>query len=236
MLQQLLETKATPERRTRSTVVSIALHAAVITLAVAATMKGGPGPEDRCTGPRPAEGCPLLPPVIYIDPTTTGPGTPGPSAPGRTDGAIVPPALPDIPGLPGLDVDPPSIPTTGTSSGEDVSDDLASPFFGDGGAPTQEGIASELSVDVPIRELEVRTPRYPAALHARGTSGVVIAEFVVDSTGRVDLGSFRAIDSPDPLFTEAVRAALRDARFTPGMVRGRPVRTMARRSYRFELR
>ena len=236
MLQQLLETKATPERRARSTVVSIALHAAVITVAVAATARGDAGPEDRCTDLRSAPGCALPPPVIYIDRTTTGPGAPAPSAPGRTDGAIVPPALPDIPGLPGPDIDLPSIPTTGTFEGEDVGDGVGSPFAGAGGEPTHGGIASELSVDVPIRELEGRTPRYPAALRARGMSGVVIAEFVVDSTGRVDFGSFRAIDSPDPLFTEAVRASLREARFTPGTVRGRPVRTLARRAYRFELR
>lgn len=236
MLQQLLETKATPERRTRSTVVSIALHAAVITVAVAATVKGEGGPEDRCAGPRPAAGCPLLPPVIYIDPATTRTGPPGPSAPGRTDGAMVPPALPDIPGPSGPEIDLPSIPTTGTSGGEEIVDEFGSPFSGAGGAPARGGVASELAVDVPIRELEGRTPRYPAPLRTRGMSGVVIAEFVVDSTGRVDLESFRAIDSPDPLFTEAVRAALRDARFTPGSVRGRAVRTLARRSYRFELR
>lgn len=235
MLQQLLETKATPERRARSTVVSIALHAAVITLAVAATVKGEGGAEDRCMGLHPAPGCPQLPPVIYVDPTT-GPGAAGPFAPGRTDGAIVPPALPDIPGLPGPDIDLPSIPTTGAFEGGDAGDGVGSDFAGAGSEPTRGGIASELSVDVPIRELEGRTPRYPAALRARGMSGVVLAEFVVDSTGRVDLGSFRAIDSPDLLFTEAVRAALRDARFTPGMVRGRPVRTLARRAYRFELR
>lgn len=237
MLQRLLETKAAPERRARIAMVSIALHAAVITLAVAATVKGEAGPQDRCGGLRSADGCPLLPPVIYIDPTTTAPGAPGRSAPRSTDGALVPPALPDIPGPPGPDLDLPSIPTTGTSGGDEVGEGLGSPFPGAGGAATGGGgIASEHFVDVPIRELAGRPPRYPPSLRARGTSGVVVVEFVVDSTGRVDLGSFRAIDSPDLLFTDAVRAALRDARFTPGLVRGRPVRTMARRSYRFELR
>lgn len=233
MLQRLLETRATPDRGTGSTVASVAIHAVVIALAVALTVRAEDGPQDCTESPR-QPGCPVLPPLVYVEPTIMTPDGRGRSGSGRTHSGTLPPSLPLLPDVAGPDIDVPSIPTSGLSDGRDARDQLGV-LAGTSGEPASGAITSERSVDVPIRELESPTPRYPAALRARGVSGVVLAEFVVDSTGRVDPASVRVLDSPDPLFGEAVRASLRGARFTPGTVRGRPVRTLARRAYRFEL-
>lgn len=79
-------------------------------------------------------------------------------------------------------------------------------------------------------------PSYPEALRAGGTQGTVVAQFVVDSTGRVEAGSFRTLGSVNPLFSAAVESALSRARFRPAELRGIPVRQLVQQSFTFELR
>ena len=74
---------------------------------------------------------------------------------------------------------------------------------------------------------------YPPALRAAGTSGVVVAEFVVDTAGRPEAEYFGAVSSTDPLFTAAVRGALGSLRFRPAVRRGRPVRQVVRLPFEF---
>jgi TonB family protein len=74
---------------------------------------------------------------------------------------------------------------------------------------------------------------YPPALRAAGTSGVVVAELVVDSAGLVELEYFGAVSATDPLFTAAVRAALSSLRFQPALRRGRRVRQIVRLPFEF---
>jgi TonB family protein len=74
---------------------------------------------------------------------------------------------------------------------------------------------------------------YPPALRAAGTSGVVVAEFVVDSAGQMEAEYFGAVSATDPLFTAAVREALKSARFQPAVRRGRAVRQIVRLPFEF---
>lgn len=90
-------------------------------------------------------------------------------------------------------------------------------------------------VDVPAHtdsSLIVR-PNYPDAMFTAGISGSVIAEFVVDSTGEVDIDDFNVLSSSDPLFTESVRQALRYAQFYPAVRQGRPVRQVVQLPFHF---
>jgi hypothetical protein len=75
--------------------------------------------------------------------------------------------------------------------------------------------------------------QFPPALRAAGTSGVVVAELVVDSVGQAEPEYFGAVSSTDPLFTAAVRGALRSLRFRPALRRGRPVRQIVRLPFEF---
>jgi TonB family protein len=68
---------------------------------------------------------------------------------------------------------------------------------------------------------ESPAPRYPRALLARGVRGEVVAQFTVDTLGRVVPGSFSAERSTDPLFTRAVRANLANLRFQPAVIGGK---------------
>ena len=79
------------------------------------------------------------------------------------------------------------------------------------------------------------SPSYPDSLHAARVTGTVIAEFVVDTTGQVELDTFNAVSSTHPRFTEAVRRALPAARFTPALLGGRRVRQLVQLPFRFDV-
>ncbi len=74
---------------------------------------------------------------------------------------------------------------------------------------------------------------YPPSLRATATSGRVVAEFVVDTLGRVESAHFGIVSSTDPLFSGAVRVSLASARFTPAVRRGRLVRQLVRLPFDF---
>jgi TonB family protein len=74
---------------------------------------------------------------------------------------------------------------------------------------------------------------YPSALNAAHVDGLVIAEFVVGSSGRVEDETFGVVSSTHPLFTEAVRNAVRKATFRPALVKGTPVRQLVHQPFEF---
>jgi len=78
-------------------------------------------------------------------------------------------------------------------------------------------------------------PRYPDKLRAAKMEGQVVAEFVVDTTGRVEPASFMVLKSSDPLFTEAVRTTLTAMKFTPAEVGGRKVKELIEMPFIFSL-
>ena len=78
-------------------------------------------------------------------------------------------------------------------------------------------------------------PGYPSALAQARVEGRVLAEFVVDTTGRVELDSFHALESTNPVFTEAVEAALAGLRYRPATIDGRPVRQIVQQPFLFSL-
>lgn len=74
---------------------------------------------------------------------------------------------------------------------------------------------------------------YPAPLRASGMSGTVIAEFVVDTLGQIEAANFGIVSSSHPLFSDAVRAAARDAHFRPALRQGQRVRQLVRQPVEF---
>lgn len=74
---------------------------------------------------------------------------------------------------------------------------------------------------------------YPSALNAAHVPGLVIAEFVVGSSGRVEDETFGVVSSTHPLFTEAVRNAVRKATFRPALIKGTPVRQLVHQPFEF---
>jgi TonB family protein len=74
---------------------------------------------------------------------------------------------------------------------------------------------------------------YPPELFAKGVSGSVLAEFVVDTAGKVETETVAVVSSTDPLFSVAVVRSLANAHYTPAIRDGHPVRQVVHQPYRF---
>jgi TonB family protein len=84
----------------------------------------------------------------------------------------------------------------------------------------------ELLVERPAVPLSRQSlPRYPPDLRQAGVEGSVVASFIVDTTGRVERGSFRTLKSTDPAFTAAVENAVLTSRYRPAEIAGIRVRS-----------
>src|SRR5690606_37923967 len=67
------------------------------------------------------------------------------------------------------------------------------------------GALTALQVDRAVIPLAGnRAPAYPSLLRAAGADGEAIAQLVVDTTGRVDMSTFRAVRATDEQFVESV--------------------------------
>jgi hypothetical protein len=90
-------------------------------------------------------------------------------------------------------------------------------------------------VDVPARSdsLSRPQPQYPEALLFTGVPGQVLAEFVVDTLGHVELDTFGVISSTNPKFTQAVQRVLPEWAYAPAMLNGKRVRQLVQQPFTF---
>ena len=78
-------------------------------------------------------------------------------------------------------------------------------------------------------------PIYPDSLKVKKVEGEFIASFIVDTTGNVELASFRVMKPGHPLFIASVRNALPLMRFVPAELAGMKVRQLVQRPFVFSL-
>ena len=76
-------------------------------------------------------------------------------------------------------------------------------------------------------------PRYPKHLEVAGLQGRVLIEFVIDTSGHVEPGSVRSLESTHPAFEEVAQEAMLGSLFKPARLSGHPVRQLTRQSVRF---
>lgn len=86
-----------------------------------------------------------------------------------------------------------------------------------------------------VRDPTSAVPVYPSLLEKQGIEGAAVVRFVVDTTGRADLETFRVIETNHPLFGAAVRAALPGMKFHPATVGPRKVRQMVEIPFGFQI-
>jgi protein TonB len=92
----------------------------------------------------------------------------------------------------------------------------------------------EFQVEKPVSPpLGVQRLPYPAELKAAGITGSLIAQYVVDATGRVNVSSFKVLNDADPRFAAAVKAALATWQFEPATVGGRKVSQLVQQEFIF---
>jgi protein TonB len=107
-------------------------------------------------------------------------------------------------------------------------------------APAVNGSADSvftlIDVDSAVtRSVNSAAPQYPSALLAQHVMGYVSARYVVDTTGLADSASFEVIESTNPEFVDAVRAALPGMRFTPAKIGRLKVRQLVEQTFSFKI-
>jgi protein TonB len=94
----------------------------------------------------------------------------------------------------------------------------------------------EFMVEKPVSEASnTQRPRYPDILKSAGVEGNVNAQFVVDTTGRVEINTFKVLSTSHALFESAVRSALPGMRFIPAEVGGKRVRQLVQQPFVFAI-
>jgi TonB family protein len=96
-------------------------------------------------------------------------------------------------------------------------------------------VYGEAAVQERPRLVSSPTLAYPAPLLLSRISGRVVLEAVIDTTGRVEDGTVRVLESSDARFNQAAKDYLRVARFTPARIRGRAVRVRFQMPVEFKL-
>jgi protein TonB len=233
MFATLLETRAIRPRRTASSITSILLHGVVIGGATLATAREtvAPVPAHRDVVFIPVSR-PTTPPPVDTRPRQVSPAS-VPSSP-----LVMSLRVPDIVpiGIPPIDFSAtPTHPDFSqrriATAGVLCESDCATPARSDSSGRvlwTANDLTMRLAND-PV------PPRYPESLRRAGVEGDVVAKFVVDTTGRVDMATVEIVRSPHDAFTAAVRETLARLRFHPSTVGERKVKALAVMPFRFTL-
>jgi protein TonB len=232
MFTRLPESNARRQRRTGGFVVSTVVHVALIALAVQATgltaaMQPRQGVVDipLYTPRRPAQPAPRERNFEARTSNASGPSVPAPPElpPAITDD--IPTTLPE-PGAMKVLLDHLFDATRVSMAGQSTG----TPNVSDG-SPLPENLVEKAVTAIP----GTATPRYPSLLQSAGVQGNVRAQFVVDTLGQVEQGSFRVLEATHDLFTAAVRDALGRARFRPAEAGGRKVRQLVEQTFTFSI-
>jgi protein TonB len=93
----------------------------------------------------------------------------------------------------------------------------------------------EFQVEKPADKISGPSPQFPDILRSANVAGQVIAQFVVDTTGRAEMGTFKALESDHELFTAAVKRVLPQWKFIPAETGGRKVKQLVQLPFQFAL-
>lgn len=91
-------------------------------------------------------------------------------------------------------------------------------------APVGSRTYLQLEVEKLVKVTRNVFPRYPDDLKKEGVQGDVVVHFVVDTTGRADMSTFRVVRTADLRFVEPVRHAVALMAFQPAEIAGHKVR------------
>ena len=95
--------------------------------------------------------------------------------------------------------------------------------------------ASELTIEArPVADNPV--PQYPDSLRAARVGGLVLAQWVVDTSGIPQMSTFKIVRSPYKALSDAVRAAVEKMRYEPARFNGKKVRELLQVPFDFQHR
>ena len=238
MFDNLIESKAKPQRTVGGTIFSIVFHTAVIGAGVYGTLEA----KEQLEKPK-AEKVEFVkmekknePPPPKEEPKPPPPPRDVVAAPPPPKGFQVltaPVKIPDV--LPEIDLTK-KVTNEEDFTGKGVAGGIAKGVVG-GTAPVQTDQAYfEFQVEKQVAPQSGNpAPRYPDMLRSANVEGEVLAQFVVDTTGRADMSSFKVLKSSHDLFTNAVRSTLPNMRFYAAEIGGRKVKQLVQMPFQFAL-
>jgi protein TonB len=236
MFNNLIESKPKKQRSTGGLVFSGVMHALLITAAVYGTLQA----KEQLEKPK-AEKVEFVemkkkdePPPPKEEPKPPPPDVvAAPPPPKGFQVLTAPIKVPDV--LPDIDLSK-KVTDEADFSGKGVAGGIAKGVVG-GTAP----VNTDQPYFVFQVEKQVTTaagspqPRYPDMLKSANVEGEVLAQFVVDTTGRADMSTFKVLKSSHELFTQSVRNVLPNMRFYPAEIGGRKVKQMVQQPFTFAL-
>ena len=235
MFDNLIESQAKKQKRAGGTVVSTIFHAIVITAAVMGTLHAKEELEKpraekvefvqvkKDEPPPPKEVVKPPPEVVMKAPPPKG-----------FQVLTAPIKIPDV--LPDIDLSK-KVTNEEDFSGKGVAGGIAKGVVG-GTAPVanENQTYFEFQVEKQVSPFPGNpSPRYPDMLRSANVEGEVLAQFVVDTTGRADMSQFKVLKSTHDLFTNAVRASLPNMKFYPAEVGGKKVKQLVQMPFQFSL-
>ena len=236
MFNNLLESKAKKQRSVGGTILSVILHTGIIAGAVYATAHAATATEK-----------PKEEKVEFVEMKKDEPPPPKnePPPPPPPDVAVAPPPpkgfqvltapveIPDV--IPEVDLSK-KVTDEADFSGKGVQGGIAKGAVGGTGPVVQDQPYFEFQVEKPVVPAPGNSgPRYPEILKSANVEGEVLAQFVVDTTGRVEMGTFKVLKSSHDLFTQAVKTSLQNAKYLAAEVGGKKVKQLVQQPFQFQL-
>jgi protein TonB len=236
MFNNLLESKPKKEKRGGGTVTSIVVHSILVGLAVYATANAAiknekprqekidfvETPKDEPPPPKDEPPPPPPPDVVVAPPPPKG-----------FQVLTAPVEIPDV--IPDIDLS------------KKVTDeaDFSGKGVAGGTSKGVEGGKAVVQSDQPYFEFQVEKPvvpapgsaqpRYPDMLRQAGVEGEVLAQFVVDTTGKAEPNSLKILKSSHDMFVQSVKNALPQMKFIPAEVGGRKVKQLVQQPFTFSI-
>jgi protein TonB len=258
---RLLESKQENKKRSPAgTIFSIVLHLSILFLAIFATARAGarkaekpretkvsfvavkkdepPPPKKELPKPTPPKPKAPTPKVVNL------PTLPKEVAPAPPKGFKVMVAPVNIPtNLPAIDLSK-AITNENDFSGKGVAGGSDKGVKGGTGTEgdigklagaADHGPYMEFQVEKPVVKIGGEAPEYPNSLKDSGVEGTVLAQFVVNESGRYEGGSLKILNSSNPAFTAAVKDALPRMRFSAAQIGGKKVQQLVQMPFQFHL-
>ena len=260
---RLLESKKSDKkgRSAGGTIFSIILHSLIVFLAVFATARAGtkmkekretkvnfvavkeppPPPKKeevkKPEPPKPKKKEPTPPKVVSVPVLRE-------VAPAPPKGfKVLPPAVNIPTNLPTIDLSK-AVTNENDFSGKGVAGGSSEGVKGgtgnDGDKGKDAGAADhgpymEFQVEKAVEKIGGDTPTYPEGLKSSGIEGQVLAQFVVNESGRYEPGTLKILQSSNPGFTAAVKDALPRMKFSAAQIGGRKVQQLVQMPFQFNI-
>jgi protein TonB len=264
MMTTLLESRPVRKRTTGGTIFSVGLHLAILVFAIFATANAGMA-DDKADPQEKVHFVSVKkpePPKVEEKKPEPEPPKPKPKKaeapkqkmsplPVAPKAEIAPPkgfkvleAPVNVPvKIPDIDLSK-AVTNESDFSGKGVKGGSSTGTEGSQGTKEGAPAGSAIDTDKTYKEFEVEQQvealsgtnlDYPESMRNSGVEGQVTAQFVVNENGRVETGTFKVLDSSNPAFTAAVKAALPRMKFRPAKIGKTSVSQVVQQAFVFKL-